>query len=353
MIAIRNTFILKLQQCVTDPEGRYIFLNCTINNMPYTLVSIYAPNHGQMAFLKKTLQAVRKFQQGHLIICGDFNMVLNNTLDSTAGSKQYLSPLDAFISANGLYDVWRCCQAIERDFTFLSPRHNTYSRIDLFLADKWLLQRTSNSAIHTATWSDHAPISITMSDESRQPNSYIWRANNYLLNTPCYATPIEQNLEQYFSLNQASVSDPLVVWNAHKAVIRGVFLQMGARAKKNKTQHLDDLTAAIATTESLNKSNPSARLQSRIFTLRQELRSILLEKHEKSYRTLKASSYTTGNKAGKAMSLRVKGYRNKTKILFLHHPHTNEKLLKPQSIANAFSTYYEDLYNLKDDPTTN
>lgn len=60
MIVIQNTVSFQLQNCVLDPEGRYIFLLCTINNVPYTLVSIYAPNHRQMHFLKKALLSARK-----------------------------------------------------------------------------------------------------------------------------------------------------------------------------------------------------------------------------------------------------------------------------------------------------
>lgn len=127
LIAIRNTVSFQLQQYITDPEGRYIFLTCTINNVPYTLVSIYAPNQGQMTFLKKTLRAARKILQGHMLLCGDFNLVPNNVMDSTAGNKRHASPLDNFIASNKLYDVWRCCHVSERDLTFLLPCHNTYS----------------------------------------------------------------------------------------------------------------------------------------------------------------------------------------------------------------------------------
>lgn len=72
-----------------------------------------------------------------MLICDDFNLVPNIDMDSTAGSKRHASPLDKFITSNELYDVWRCSHTSEPDFTFLSPRHNTFSQIDLFLTDKW------------------------------------------------------------------------------------------------------------------------------------------------------------------------------------------------------------------------
>lgn len=45
------------------------------------------------------------------------------------------------------------------------PRHRTYSCIDMFLTDKWLLQKVSSSCIHKITWSDHAVVSITIIEQ--------------------------------------------------------------------------------------------------------------------------------------------------------------------------------------------
>lgn len=59
-----------------------------------------------------------------------------------------------------------------------------------------------------------------------------------------------------------------------------------------------------------------------------------------------------GNKVGKLMALRIKGHRTKSKIPYLYHPHTIEKWLKPNEIANTFRAYYNDLYNIKEDKDT-
>lgn len=160
LIAKRDTISFQLQNCILDPEGRYIILLCTIENTTYTIVTLYAPNQRQMSFLKATFKRIKSVQQGQLLICGDFNLIPDNDIDSSSGPKRFLSPLNSFLKDNDLYDVWRCCHAAERDYTFFSPRHNTYSRIDLFVTDKWLLQNIHTSHIHTITWSDHAPISV-------------------------------------------------------------------------------------------------------------------------------------------------------------------------------------------------
>lgn len=148
------------------------------------------------------------------------------------------------------------------------------------------------------------------------------------------------------------MEDSMVVWNMHKAYIGGDLIQLGSRAKKERTQCLDAITADIKNINDQNKANPTPHLTSKLFNLRQELHSLHLHTFEKSQRKLKANIYNTGNKAGKAMDRLIKGRRAKSKIQYLFHPTTNEKLINPQAIADAFSVYYSTLYNIQEDKNT-
>lgn len=47
----RHTESFQLQTCILDPQGRFIILVCLIDNGTYTIVTVYAPNHGQVQFL--------------------------------------------------------------------------------------------------------------------------------------------------------------------------------------------------------------------------------------------------------------------------------------------------------------
>lgn len=147
----------------------------------------------------------------------------------------------------------------------LSPCSDAYSRIDIFLTDKWLLQNISASTIHTVTWSDHAPISINLFSKPSHPHTCMWWTNNYLLQDTTNAASLCRHLDNFFSLNSNLVIDPATAWTAHEAIFRGIFIQLGSHAKKKRMQRLDELTTAITASESLNKTNPSPYLQSKIF----------------------------------------------------------------------------------------
>lgn len=234
LIAIKHNIDFRLTQEISDPQGRFLILLCTINNVKYTLLNIYAPNTQQMSFIRKTVRKAQENKQGHLLLCGDFNLVIDIHMDTTSAAKRRDSPLKQFLTSQDLFDVWRCHQGSEKDYTYFSSHHKSYSRIDMFIVDKWLLQKISASVIHTMSWSDHAPITISISDTAHQRNTFLWRANNYVLQHPTYSQEISEHLKKYFELNNGSVGDPAMVWNAHKAVIRGIILKLSHFCKKKR-----------------------------------------------------------------------------------------------------------------------
>lgn len=149
LIAIKNTNSFTLHKSHVDAGGRYFTLDCTLNNNRYTLVTVYAPNKKQISFLSKMMKKINRFRQGHLIICGDFNLVPE--LFQSSRSSRISSSMGPFIRNNDLYDLWRCHHTTEKDYSYFFPRHNSYTRIDYFLVDKWTLPKVSASQISTIT----------------------------------------------------------------------------------------------------------------------------------------------------------------------------------------------------------
>lgn len=125
LIAVKDTVALKLMNLHTDTQGRFIILVCEINNTVYTLVNLYVPNTGQISFLNKIWEKVTKLKQEKLILCGDFNLVPDGTIDvqGSTPKKPRTSTLLTFLHSNELYDIWGCQHASERDFTFFSKPH--------------------------------------------------------------------------------------------------------------------------------------------------------------------------------------------------------------------------------------
>lgn len=88
----------------------------------------------------------------------------------------------------------------ERDFTYYSHVHMSYSSIDLFLVDKFLLQSITNSEIH-----DHASVSIVVVGGHIVTRANRWRNYVLLMSNLDNLEVIAKSIREYFKLNVDSV----------------------------------------------------------------------------------------------------------------------------------------------------
>lgn len=146
-------------------------------------------------------------------------------ISNTTNKHGFRTTLINFAQSANLYAVWRCYHSTEKDFTFFSQIHLSYSRIDMFLLDTFLLQQISKSEIGCITWTDHAPVSITARNHGFSTRANRGKNDVHLFTDPVIITDIKNSLIEYLSTNDTEDTNPLVLWNAHKAFIMGLLVK--------------------------------------------------------------------------------------------------------------------------------
>lgn len=146
----------------TDAEGRWVLVNGKCFGKDISLASIYAPNSGQVGFLEKMLEDVMEAAKGPVIVGGDFNLTLNPKMDTSKGRSTIaisgLRRLRKALREYQLMDVWRINNPIEKDYTYYSPVHGSYSRLDHIMMKHADLKMVKKIDIKNFTISDHAPV---------------------------------------------------------------------------------------------------------------------------------------------------------------------------------------------------
>lgn len=51
--AVKDSINFQLIYCISDPQGRYLILICTINDAVFTLANVYAQNMGLVGFFNE------------------------------------------------------------------------------------------------------------------------------------------------------------------------------------------------------------------------------------------------------------------------------------------------------------
>lgn len=133
----------------------------------------------------------------------------------------------------GLVGAWRHLHPNERDFTFMSQVHGSYSRLDRFLLSKKDIYCVKNCMIEPITISDHSPVTMTV-DFGIEPCMKSWRINASLLADVDTREEIRLAILEYFELNDNGMVSPSVLWDAGKPIIRGKIISIGSRIKKDR-----------------------------------------------------------------------------------------------------------------------
>lgn len=139
----------------SDPHGRFLILVCYIDKVLCTIVNSYAPNSCQIAFLNKLWKKVVKVRQGQLLWVGDFNGICDKELDSSSRGMKPPLQVGSWLSKLQLFDSWRCLHNSERDYTFYSHVHKSFSRIDMLLVDRQSLKLINKCEIGGVAWQAH------------------------------------------------------------------------------------------------------------------------------------------------------------------------------------------------------
>jgi len=246
-ILINKNTPVTIGETIVDTLGRYVFVNCQIYSEPWTLLNFYAPNYDDESFVQDIFLKVSAGRQ-NILIGGDFNFCLDPVLDKSAlsVSKSKAAKITVeFMKELNLTDVWRQMHPQTRDYSFYSGRHNSFTRIDLFLLSTQLIHRAVESEYFSRTLSDHSPLTLSIYMPEKTTNMYRWRLNPTLLQKPDFCKFIGDRIGLFCETNCASSPNSFILWDTLKAFLRGQIISYTKGIKKKYMAEIEELEADI------------------------------------------------------------------------------------------------------------
>lgn len=230
-----------------NKEGRYILINDTINGVWVSMLNV-APNDNSPQLMKNIFDLVLDKAQGMLLIGGDFNCVLNAFLDKSTNSD--IQPtIKNCCEEFTFLDVWRYKYPRDRNYTFYSHPHSTYSRIDYFLC--LVMNHLGQWIVKFTICTDHALVSVVW-DVGSAATSAIWRLNTSLLGIPAFLASLDEFTSD-LKFNDKDDVSPIILWEAAKAVLRGKLIQLASTFKKARTAKRIELENKVDDLEKQHK----------------------------------------------------------------------------------------------------
>ena len=79
---LNNNFEYEIHNEKRDSDGNFLALDITIEDNRTTIINIYGPNYDDPEFFDMVTETFTEFDNKYFILCGDFNLALNPSLDT-------------------------------------------------------------------------------------------------------------------------------------------------------------------------------------------------------------------------------------------------------------------------------
>ena len=196
-ILLNNNFEFKLRKIKRDCMGNYVCIDIQIDNKNITLINLYGPNKDSPTFFDTIPEIIEQFANDNIIICGDFNLVLNSDLDYDKGYKNINNPNSRqkvleIIENYALSDIFRELHSNSRRYTWRKNNPRKQARLDFFLISENLLPSVKTSDIDFGYRSDHSFPKLVLKFNEFKHGKGLWKYNNALLNDPEFLNIINQ-----------------------------------------------------------------------------------------------------------------------------------------------------------------
>ena len=276
-ILFRKNVPFHLDCMTADPYGRYLMISGHINSLPITMLNIYGPNIDNPDFFRKAFDLIPA-SASNVIIGGDFNCYLDPVLDrlSTKPPPAITSVgiLNDLIKTRNMVEIWRLQHPTDREFSFYSHVHKSYTRIDYFLIASELLPSVTTSTYHNILISDHSPVSLNFKNILSSPK-YSWRLNPLLLEDQSFIEHMNGRIDEFLVTNDNGEVSDSILWETFKVVMRGHIISFESAKKRELNSRLKDIENMLPVLEETYRSSLSTADYNKIMKLKYEYNTIL------------------------------------------------------------------------------
>ena len=142
-VLLNNNFEYETLSFKLDKDGNFINIILKLSTLTLNLTTIYGPNNDIPTFFDNVENLLQNDSADYNLICGDFNLVLNQGLD-TYNYKHLNNPNSRqkvlkIMQQNELSDLYRYFHPETRRYTWRRKNPLKQARLDMFLASSNIL----------------------------------------------------------------------------------------------------------------------------------------------------------------------------------------------------------------------
>ena len=226
-----------------DQDGRWMILDIIIRNKSYTIANYYGPNEDKTHHALDMIEKIEEIGNPNIIVCGDFNFIFNLKLDKTRGNLttnfKNRQTFRNWMEDRNIQDIWRVKNPTKRLYTWKSnTKPPILCRLDMFLISDGISNFYKESTIIPGFRSDHACITLTITDEEESRGRGFWKFNCQLLKDNEFKEQLKKTIEETASTNKEA--DSCLLWDTMKCKMRGTCIGYASKKNREKKDKIEE-----------------------------------------------------------------------------------------------------------------
>lgn len=238
-------------------------------------------------------------------------------------------------------DIWRLQHPSDRQYSFFSPVHGSFSRIDYFLVDARLISKVDKSTYHSILVSDHAPLSMNI-NSNLNAGHYSWKFNPTLLSDKCFCECISIKISDFLQNNDTGDISDSTLWETFKVVVRGQVISYQSSCKRARLRRLSEIESVL--------SSKSEDTLNAILKIKYEYNQILGGQEMHYICRLRQTHFELGEKAHKLLARQLKGVQADRAIHKIYST-KGQLITDSKNINKRFFDFYSHLYTSRSTAT--
>ena len=308
-ICFKSKLNFDIKTVKTCNDGRFIYLDILIDDSPFKLLNLYAPNRAkcQTNFLLQIKNLLLKedcINSNELIIGGDFNCVLDPSLDKKGGTEsdnksRVVNTIGLLMHTFDLHDIWRIKNPDVQKFTWRQKKPPVYCRLDYWIISDCLHEYIKVADIKCTPFSDHSAITLCLeSPKFESQRIGYWKFNSSLTTDKNYEELIKTKIPLWLEENK-EITDKRIMWDFIKYKIRKETISFSKNKSKCSRRHEQYLNEQIKRLEETIPFDESEENISKLENFKTELDDLYNKRTNGAILRSKARWHEEGEKSTK------------------------------------------------------